>query len=117
MKPEIKELWVKALRSGKYEQSRCQLHNIAGYCCLGILVDCYVQQSEGKFKWVSSTDESFCYVPGLHEEYAPEFLPHDKQFREWTGSIPTDQEYFLTQMNDWKGCNFDEIADYIEGSL
>lgn len=117
MKPEIKELWVKALRSEQYHQSRCNLQNSAGYCCLGVLVDCYVQQSKGQWKWTQDGEGWIRYIPGFHEKYDPEFLPRDKQFREWTGSIPTDQEHVLTQMNDWKGCDFNEIADYIEGNL
>lgn len=50
MKPEIKKLWLEALRSGKYQQCQerlCKMDtqddagnqsgNVVGYCCLGVL--------------------------------------------------------------------------------
>lgn len=32
----FKSKWVKALRSGKYEQTTGSLNNSSGYCCLGV---------------------------------------------------------------------------------
>lgn len=37
MDKKLKANWVKALRSGKYQQCRTQLTNGSGYCCLGVL--------------------------------------------------------------------------------
>jgi hypothetical protein len=55
MNPEIKKKWVKALRSGKYEQGRGNLKNSDGqFCCLGVLCDLYQQEHkdvEWKDKW------------------------------------------------------------------
>lgn len=39
MKPELKENWIKALRSGKYTQTSNHLRVNDGYCCLGVLCD------------------------------------------------------------------------------
>ena len=40
MKKSIKDKWVKALRSGKYEQGKNYLHSADGkFCCLGVLCD------------------------------------------------------------------------------
>lgn len=47
MKPEIKALWVAALRSGEYIQVQEQLRktddaeDVVGHCCLGVLTDLY----------------------------------------------------------------------------
>lgn len=46
MKPEVKEKWIAALRSGEYRQARGVLNDgQGGYCCLGVL--CEVAKQEG----------------------------------------------------------------------
>jgi len=45
MKKNVAKKWVKALRSGKYKQSREMLKNSGGYCCLGVLCEIL------DFKW------------------------------------------------------------------
>lgn len=39
---EVKENWLANLRSGKYKQGFCNLHNPAdnSFCCIGVLGDC-----------------------------------------------------------------------------
>lgn len=39
MDAELKARWVKALRSGEYQQCQETLHDGAGYCCLGVLAN------------------------------------------------------------------------------
>lgn len=43
MNPQVKEMWVKALRSGEYQQGRGELITMTDehtkYCCLGVLCD------------------------------------------------------------------------------
>lgn len=39
MDAKLKDLWLKALRSGEYEQTRETLFDGKGYCCLGVLCD------------------------------------------------------------------------------
>jgi hypothetical protein len=46
MKTVYKDLWIAALESGDYEQSRGTLKNKTGYCCLGVL--CEVAQMRGE---------------------------------------------------------------------
>ena len=46
MNPEVKKLWVEALRGGKYVQGKGKLHYISKdgqekFCCLGVLCDLY----------------------------------------------------------------------------
>lgn len=48
MKAEVKELWLKALRSGEYKQGTGQLvevldSGVRRYCCLGVLCDVAVK--------------------------------------------------------------------------
>src|SRR3954466_4218538 len=49
LRPEVKEKWVAALRSGEYKQGRSYLHsqNPDGedrFCCLGVLCELAVQE-------------------------------------------------------------------------
>jgi hypothetical protein len=59
---EIKQKWVKALRSGEYKQGQHRLrtldfdnkvdgprHVVVGYCCLGVLCD--ILSKEGQGRW------------------------------------------------------------------
>lgn len=39
MDVKIKKQWIKALRSGKYKQTRGRLKGDGGFCCLGVLCD------------------------------------------------------------------------------
>ena len=50
MKPEIKQKWINALRSGEYEQGRKSLRDRNKYCCLGVLCDLHAKETGNK--WV-----------------------------------------------------------------
>ena len=57
--PDVKERWVKALRSGKYEQGRgglCTIdeNGVQCFCCHGVLADMEISEP-----WVYSEHESF----------------------------------------------------------
>jgi hypothetical protein len=49
MKPEIKEKWLAALKSGKYVQGQGVLQGKSGnaftHCCLGVLCDIHMQET------------------------------------------------------------------------
>ncbi len=49
MDPEIKKLWIEALRSGEYEQCIGALHDATGYCCIGVLRELVVPDNVGEF--------------------------------------------------------------------
>lgn len=64
MKQAIMKRWVKALRSGKYRQTRGALRsrnkqNVAAnnFCCLGVLCDLFAKEHSSA-GWVSKSDES-----------------------------------------------------------
>jgi hypothetical protein len=59
MKPEIKQLWVEALKGGKYKQAKGRLHmGRGGFCCLGVLCDVY-RQKTGNGEWVKRNGDYY----------------------------------------------------------
>lgn len=48
MKKNIKKLWVKALRSGKYKQGCRALRYDNMFCCLGVLCDLHRKRTKKK---------------------------------------------------------------------
>lgn len=56
MNPEVKALWLEALRSGRYRQGRGRLRTTNpdgsnNYCCLGVLCDLY-DKVHGEDGWM-----------------------------------------------------------------
>jgi hypothetical protein len=104
---EHRKLWVEALRSGKYQQARAQLHDDDGaMCCLGVACD------------VSGLDEWQGRYGGLYYggKYAvlPAPVKHWLGLRDNTGEFgPNLNDYSLANRND-KGATFAELADLIE---
>jgi hypothetical protein len=93
MDPEMKRLWVEALRSGAYDQTRKALRDERGYCCLGVLAT----------------------INGVMDQYDPDAtMLRDEHVVEW-GLIRHLAS--LVSRNDTRGWNFAEIATYIEEEL
>lgn len=56
LNPEIKKKWVKALRSGKYNQCDGQLRQGDTFCCLGVLCDLHRKaMKKGDNEWKKIT--------------------------------------------------------------
>jgi len=92
MDKDIKEKWVKALRSGEYTQGNMYLRTECGqHCCLGVLLE----------------------VQGCKDipTHATEELPAG-----YEAGLSTDICLTLANKND-RGVSFAEIADYIEANL
>jgi hypothetical protein len=107
MDTKIKKQWVKALRSGEYNQTSMALartedgETITGFCCLGVLAhECVPEPWE-------RTDH-----PWYPEELT---LPRELKTFEELG-LDRRTHGILTTMND-EGKTFDEIADWIEENL
>ncbi len=108
MNKRIKKLWLKALRSGKFKQTKGRLRYKTedgyAYCCLGVL------------------EQVRCEVEGKR---FPSRLPHGQVLTvstmEWAGlnddnpSLPGD-DYCAATLND-NGHDFKYIADRIEKYL
>lgn len=103
MNKTIKNLWVKALRSGKYKQGRSALCHGGPqgpcYCCLGVLSDLAVKQG------VCSRREAFKYNGLLNDVVL-----------NWA-SLHNDNPLDLSDINDNKKSNFLQIADLIQEKL
>lgn len=89
MNPEIKALWIEALRSGEYKQGRgCLKADYSGkaqYCCLGVLTELAVKAGvieEG----TTDFDGEYCY-----SDVTPDGYKRTEQFglplrvQEWSG--------------------------------
>jgi len=81
MKPEIKKLWLKALRSGKYLRvsgalKRKRGDGKMGYCCLGVLCDIY-QKETGKGIWTGEEGGDYRFLGKVGP------LPHE--VKDWAG--------------------------------
>ena len=102
MKTDIKKRWLKALRSGKYRQTRGKLKSRNGsFCCLGVLCDI----QDAQWEW-----DGIMY--GVLGNVA---LPPEK----FCAGIQSLGE--LSELNDGtsghKKHSFSQIADYIEKNL
>ena len=98
MKKEIADLWVKALRSGKYKQTKGKLKDEFGYCCLGVLCDIS--------KLDSFKDNRYLDQLGI----LPEEVKRWSGIKDRFGSLYHES---LSGFND-DGESFEEIANIIE---
>lgn len=93
MDQTLKRRWIKALRSGKYQQTTGDLHNLGAYCCLGVLCDI---QNPSQTRWCGGD-----HVP-------PKGL---------RAGLTDDDFEVLVEANDTARWSFDDIATYIEVML
>ena len=117
LKPEIKKLWVDALRSGEWVQTTKHLECEGAYCCLGVLT-----KLTGNPDDLDQEDE----LPPLHlaktwwEDEPPGSVVRDPQvvlrrdLDDWLGRQHTIS---LSGANDTYSLSFSEIADIIEEQL
>lgn len=128
MKKEIAKKWVKALRSGKYNQGQGCLkqttsNNKTFHCCLGVLCELYNDDMRKKKKKTLKESKS----NGIHKfNRMDERLPAIVQ--KWAGlqsnngafkNIETnywDNYFGLADMNDFGG-SFKKIATTIEKQI
>lgn len=103
MKYSVMKKWVKALRSGKYEQGSMFLQCKNTYCCLGVLCD--IAKKE-KIKVNHDNGE----LNGMT-------LGDQFKVKQWSGLKTNSGDYnsdvSLTSMND-DGKTFKEIATFIQ---
>lgn len=119
MNQDIKELWVQALRSGEYQQSRNSLRRNGGYCCLGVLCDLYAK--EHNVEWQINPK----YAP--NEQYQLNgcnyMLPSEVvTWAELESQDPgfkkdETEDTLLSYLNDHLKLNFNQIAQVIEEQL
>ena len=102
--------WLKALRSGKYQQGKGSLNPAIGkFCCLGVACDITIPENlkRNEDGLIKGNKFLFGLFPSDQSD-APEWLmelPHD--FLKRTG-IP------ITVLNDDRHFSFEEIAEVLE---
>ena len=122
---KIKNRWVKALRSGKYKQTKNILNGQGNFCCLGVLCDI-----SGQGEWTNNTNnmagEYSGYLPHGIEVGSLASLPYEVRdwakmkscngkFEKYKWQIPGKENTFcsLDLIND-NGASFEDIANIIE---
>lgn len=112
MNPEVKTLWLEALRSGDYKQATGALNRMGvGQCCLGIL--CEVAVAQGFPLLVEAVEP---YNGEQRVMYNQELGLLPPEVRAWAG-VDSCASGRLIEMNDDLKKNFSEIADWIEANL
>ncbi len=127
MKPQVKEAWLKALRSGEYQQGKRALRINNEYCCLGVLCDVYDKQSGNtETLWRGWEGKSEKQASKLtFYSYFEEQSVLSEEVRAWAGLNDASPHVYvkednggidcitLTVLND-EGNDFNQIADVIE---
>lgn len=123
MNKKIATKWIKALRSGKYQQGREVLHSndygIDSFCCLGVLCVLYQQDRRSKKKKMLDVDDQWGNVTyDGSDTHLPDAV------REWAGMKTNDGSWDsengnsnLTYLNDEKRNSFKTIASVIEKNV
>jgi len=131
MNPEVKQKWIDALRSDKYEQGSHKLRSVTGYCCLGVLCDLYSQEhnTQWEFRGNDETNlqlQDYWYF-GDQSEFLPESVMNWAELKTPNPNVRVDVEdnedednwYYtdeLSNIND-SGYSFNGIANIIEAQL
>jgi hypothetical protein len=112
---KIKQKWLKALRSGKYRQTRTgQLYSEPSnaYCCLGVLQHCLTGNVED-----DTTPSTEWYIENGIPPLNDMVNLDDKLRKNIDLGNEWNIENKLVQMNDKSKYNFAKIADWIEKNL
>ena len=127
MNPKVKDAWLKALRSGDYEQGEDWLRCNDVFCCLGVLTDLYIK--EHSLHWdrepinrgydTFSLDEVATVLPNEVIEWAGVTDCNPAVFTkkaDFPSSFGEPAIHTLAELND-SHIPFSKIADCIEDSL
>lgn len=109
---EIKK-WVRALRSGKYKQTRLVLQDKQGYCCLGVACKTFIPKHKQIKNSLFGT-----LVGGMvwKQPHAPLWLKEvNEEFARITGtSLIMLNDDGMPEFDFTFDFTFDEIADLLE---
>ena len=111
MKAEVKEKWVKALRSHEFKQGKGRLKieksdGKLNYCCLGVL------HEVDNGKWHKGITQ---YYTGSTRSVLNSSSV--RLFGKFTRGLTSDESLILTKMNDEDGKKFYQIANWIEKNI
>lgn len=114
LREELRAEWVKALRSGEFQQCQGQLSSGGGFCCLGVAAELVhrrfpevlpvaaLSSEDGELEWRDYGPETYCLPPVA--QAALGLLDDCGDFGDGRS---------LANLND-QGKTFSEIADVIE---
>ena len=115
MDPDVKERWLKALRSGKfnqtYERLVKKLNGDFGFCCLGVL--CHLDPRVKRFTFDIGGEWFYEYV-FPYEQHRDDIPGEGFAYEKW--GLEPEQLSYLAGLND-RGVPFSMIADIIEEYL
>lgn len=115
MKPKKQDIkkWVRALRSGKYKQTKKTLQNDYGMCCLGVLCKLTIPDNRLSFGrnelMLGDMPEAQPFAPGWVLNMANDSL--DLAGLNDQGAIAEYEDLSDEQLEPF---TFDEIADMLE---
>lgn len=101
--------WVRALRSGDYDQCINWLRKGESFCCLGVLCDV------AGGKWAEDNRKvTVTYTSAEGQKTSSTFLNGDlpRALSASLGLSASDTRH-LTHLNDERGFSFGQIADYL----
>ena len=104
MNQEIKQLWIKELKSGNYKQTTGRLHKHDRFCVLGVLCDIHSKQYNIKWKFNSKLN-IYTYFGQPHS------LPNE--VIEWS-QLKNKSYDDLIDYNDQEHLNFEDLSKLIE---
>ena len=131
MNTEVKQKWIGALRSGKYEQGSEKLRSVTGYCCLGVLCDLYAQEHNTQWEFrgdeeINPQSQDYWYFDE-HSEFLPESVMNWAELKTHNPTVRVDVEdnddednwYYKDELSDINdsGYDFSQIANIIEAQL
>lgn len=118
---DIKKLWVDALRSGEFEQTKGSLRDETGHCCLGVL--CELHQRANPDSTGGGWSHNYLMENTYRYDGQANILP--VSVRNWAGldtyspTVLANEdvgECSLAELND-KHFDFKQIAETIEEHL
>jgi hypothetical protein len=122
MTADLKQRWLDALRSGRYQQttgilSRYLDHEdeVCGYCCLGVLCDIidprWSPKTGNARYWAALPDNERAYP------YLSQLLGASPNIMTEVDAKALDPRIKLVDLNDTQQKNFRVIADWIERNI
>lgn len=106
MNKEIKQKWLEALKSGKYEQGSGLLRDLNNrFCCLGVLCDVLQEPA-------TKCDDSYLYDSSA--AYLPDTVALRAGIPSFFSNVRVQEE--LAAINDTSN-SFDPVIEYIEKNL
>ncbi len=133
--PEVKKVWVDALRSGRYQQAYQDLiGKDGGHCCLGVLIaelGCKIEKSCAGVPYSVVTapgkdpvDSDGAIPPAIFHMIYPnsDGWPNEQAGINPRVEVVLDEDgqthgVMLSELNDDYGWTFEQIADVIEEQL